>query len=1080
MTDHFASDAIRAALGSFEPSAEQWEAIAHPGEPVAVVAGAGTGKTAVMAARIVWMVEDQGIAPSQVLGLTFTNRAAQELEERVASAFRLLDPPPAESPEIFTYNAFADRIVRAHGVRVGIDPEVGLLSEAQRWQLVGKALEQLPAFEYFDVVSTNWICQNALGLADSLSNHDLDPETVIAEDRRIVEEEKNIEESIVLASHKRIELMGLVSAYIAEKRKARRIDFGDQVTKAVEILKGSRSLAEDFRKRYPVILLDEYQDTNIAQRKLLQKLAPQGHNITAVGDARQNIYQWRGSTIFNLIDFPTKHFLRDGEQTYEYLSLAENFRSGSRILGVANQIMDVVDESRRPGKPLVAHEPNGEGSVSTALFASEHDEANFIANEIERLHGTDLGPLKQAPWSEFAVLVRRKALIKRIYEALRTKDIPVEVVGLGGLMETPEVLDTVAWLRVVADPGPASNRWLARLLLGPRFRIHYRDIALLARWSASNTKALTKMKQAERKEGLPEDAVILDMPSIEPDTVAFSLAEALDHLEEIAGLGPEAIRRLQRAEWDIKRLRELRFDSLLEFVRSVVSESGIAEELQASQRRDGASAMHNLSKFTGMVGNFQPVSGDPSLPALLEYLDAIENAEENLDIATPSADDSVKLMTVHQAKGLEFGSVFVPGVAARVNNKGKKVYSMFPDARVEDPSRSYGELPYSVREDREHLPSPWIERDSGREVKKKAPFREELHERAVEDERRLFYVSLTRAKQRLYVTASHWYGKDSFARGPSDFFDEVAGSIFSEQVNNAEAPKENPMIALLAKEAVWPPTPEHRLELGDPFPDGYPAIVEALMAGLSPDDFLATLDTAVSEEAAEIVGEHRRRLASLKAASPSAGIKAGLTSLSATNMARLASGSVTPDELQRRLPERSSVARSVGTEIHRLIEEKARGLTGLADEEAMDEPSEYVEPSKMGKMLKNFNIDYDNRKLAKIPHTGEPMSELPFVLKVGDVLVRGRIDAIYETEDGGLEVVDFKSGREVGSESPDQLDVYAAALKVLGVGFDGPLKLTYFYLATGKPVSRSITADDADRVLERLERSVASNDSEAE
>ncbi|HLI57772.1 MAG TPA: ATP-dependent helicase, partial [Actinomycetota bacterium] len=698
------------------------------------------------------------------------------MEERIRLAFDRLDPPPAEYPHIATYHAFADSLLREHGVRIGIDPEVGLLSEAQRWQLLLSCFDTLPPFDAIDSRSPASICRSVLGLADALGNHLVTPEAVIEEDQRILADARQFPDEVVLCSRRRIELARVVRAYTDAKLGARRIDFGDQVTRAVEILERHPVVAADLRERYPAILLDEYQDTNVAQRRLIQLLAPTGHNVTAVGDARQNIFQWRGSTLFNLIDFPTKHFLRAGAEAHEYLTLSENFRSGRRILEVANRVIDRVPAERRPGQSLRPFPANGEGWVGVKLAGDQEQEAAFIAGEVARLHEAG------EAWSEFAILVRRKAHIRMIHDALRSRGIPVDVVGLAGLLEVPEVLDTVSWLRVVADPGPSGNRWLARILLGPRFRIHYRDLALLARWAARRTHELTEARRQQLEVGdggapAGGGAANAAKAEVEPDEVAYSLWEALEHLEEIAEpdpetgnvrLGPEAVARLQRAWREITALRKRSGEPLPDLVQAVVREAGIGEALETL----GSGALVNITGFLGVVAGFAPVSGDPSLPAFLAYLDAAEEVEETLEVGAPSALDSVKLMTVHQAKGLEFNVVFVPGVAARMNDKGERVDSIFPDERTSNPMTSYGQLPHSVREDADHLPNPWL--PDGR-PRKKAELLKELKERAVEDERRLFYVALTRARQRLYVTAAWWYQRQAKPRGPSIFFEEVAG-----------------------------------------------------------------------------------------------------------------------------------------------------------------------------------------------------------------------------------------------------------------------------------------------------------------
>ncbi|MBW3590598.1 MAG: UvrD-helicase domain-containing protein, partial [Actinobacteria bacterium] len=256
-----ASAAVRACMRANEPTAEQWKAIAGLPEPQAIIAGAGSGKTAIMAARMVWMVE-QGLArPAQILGLTFTNKAANELEERIDVAFSQMDPSPEDRPTVSTYNAFADRLVREHGLRIGFDPDSALLSQAQAWQLVGESLDDVPAFEAIDSRSVASITRSALSLADQCANNFVAPQEVAEEDRRVLQREAAYEKEVLTCSARRIELCAVVQAYQHLKKLRRCMDYGDQVTKAVQVLETWPSVASELRARYPAILLDEYQDT---------------------------------------------------------------------------------------------------------------------------------------------------------------------------------------------------------------------------------------------------------------------------------------------------------------------------------------------------------------------------------------------------------------------------------------------------------------------------------------------------------------------------------------------------------------------------------------------------------------------------------------------------------------------------------------------------------------------------------------------------------------------------------------------------------------------------------------------------
>lgn len=1074
-----ASAAIRAALRGYEPSGEQWLAITHPPQPLAIIAGAGSGKTAVMAARVVWMVEEGLYRPSQILGLTFTNKAASELEDRIHSAFAEFDASQVEYPPISTYNSFADRLVREYGVRIGIDPDVGLLSKAQSWQLLMKELENLPPFEAVESRSMSTVIGTAIGLADQCANHLVAPERIQEEDRRILEEPDLFDSDIVRASGQRIEYAGVVRAYLNAKRRSRRIDFGDQVTQAVEVLERFPEVGAELRERYPALLLDEYQDTNVAQRKLLQHLAPTGHNVTAVGDARQNIFQWRGSTLFNLIDFPIRHFLREGDTGHDYLPLSTNYRSGKVILDVANHIIEQVPAERRPGTPLVAHPSNFDAGVSLRVLSDQYAEAEFIAEQISELHGTRThSEREETRWSDFAILVRRKAHIPAIFQALKDRDIPVEVVGLGGLLQVPEVMDTIAWLRLLADPGPYGNRWLARILIGPRFRIDYRDLALLARWAAAHTLELAEAKRGGATSS-GQAPIISDETEFEPDEVAFSLWEAVEHIDEIAGLGQAAKRRLAQARDEIAALRPKAGGPLLELVQTVISETGLAEALDSSIREDAAASRRNLTSFLAVVAGFEPVDGEASLGAFLSYLDAAEDVEETLELAADVAGDSVKLMTIHQAKGLEFEVVFVPAVAAQTNDEDKYVHSIFPDTRASNPMSSYGQLPFSVREDAIHLPNPWTTDANGARIaKKKNEFKEELTDRAIEDERRLFYVALTRAKQRLFISCAWWYERQSQVRGPSQFFDEVKPITGVEFLGEDPKATQNPLNDLMALRSQWPPDPPHHISPSNLFPEGYARSLEDLLSNkTTPDQLIAHLNPGEADHAGSLIESHRATVEALRAAKRERETQIGdrvIGSMSATSAVGITSGSLNIARLLRPMPERPSAAARIGTEIHRWIEEQARGLSGLADEEVLELPAAHVDRSHLESLRGAWReMGYEGRTLGRL-ETGEPMAEMPFVLKVGNRLIRGRIDAVYE-DDGGLEIVDFKTGAEFDPPELDQLLVYAAALRQIGVALRGPLRLTYAHLATQVKKSRVIDGAEAEAALSQLGSALAAS-----
>lgn len=1023
MSQPTASEAVKAALKGYAPSDEQWQAIRAPLEPVVIAAGAGSGKTAVMTARIVHLVESGQARPASVLGLTFTNKAAGELEERLGDALGKLVPHPQEHPTVMTYHAFAQKLVRDHGARIGVDPEAALLSNAHKWQLLMGLIEELDELDEVELRHPLSFIPQTLQLSDQCADHLVSPEELAAECDRILEQ--NGDNWVVTAARKRKDFAKIIAKYAEAKQRLRRIDYGDQIRLAVEVLERHPAVVRELREHYPVVLLDEYQDTNPGQKVMLRHLCPDGWAVTAVGDARQAIYAWRGASMFNLINFHREFRTADGSEARR-AALSENFRSGRRIVELANRIIEKVPPEHRPGAELVPVEANGEAFVGAAVFADQEAEAAFIADEIERLHDDD------HEWRDCAVLVRTRRYLDRIVAALEDRDIPYEIVDLGGLLRIPAVVDTMAWLRLLYDRGPASNRWAARILMGPRFRVHYGDLAPIARHSAQRNYEL--MQEARELLGVEEP---------DPGEVAYSLVEALEEVDAIEGVSDEARERVHEFLALLEDLRPHTSLGLQELAQIVVDRTGIADALAASTSRTAAAMRDNLNGFIGVCSEFAPLDGEANLGTFIDFLDVAEESEDPIPLAATATSDSVKVLTVHAAKGLEFRAVFVPVLAASQElgrYDGMKMYSVFPDVRLSNPLTSTMQLPPGVRRDRDDLP-----RFDGH----MRTYRDALKQRAEEDERRLFYVALTRARERLYCSAAWWYGAED-RKGPSVFCDEVLEQtdlirVLPGHCRPDHAPLTNPVVEEMRRSLVWPPSPER-----DETAAAWLERVEAILAGQTDVDEVLAVDGA-----RPVYEEHLRTIEALQAAADETTPEQRTLSLSATAAVRIALGKETTDNVLYPVPQRPTEAQRLGTEVHAWIEERARGLVGLADEEALDTSSLPADRATAETLKDNYvRMGYDERTLAELD-SGEPAAELPFTLKAGRALVRGRIDAVYLADDG-LEIVDFKTGQIPDDPDWGQLELYAEALAELGL-VRGGVTLTYAYLRAGEPRSRRYT-----------------------
>ena len=517
--------------------------IAAPARPALVVAGAGAGKTETMAARVVWLVAIGAVLPEQVLGLTFTRKAAQQLGARVRSRLRRLagsrlldelDPSGerraallAGEPTVSTYHAYAGRLVGEHALRLPAEPAARLLGETASWQLAHRVVSTWADELDVDVLPatvTTWL----LALAGELGEHLVEPEAVRAHAERMAAvleaaprgkgqraEPSQTYQRWIATQRKRVALLPLVEAFVARKRAERAVDFADQLAIAARVADAHPEVGATERATYRAVLLDEYQDTGHAQRVLLRALfgtrpgdpvRPGGPTVTAVGDPCQSIYGWRGASAGNLARFRTDFPAPDGPA--DQYGLLTSFRNPPEVLRLANAVSAPLREAgarhrrrvtlRRLSRSRVtlrdvgagprrtgpAHVGVGElrpapdaqaGDVRVALLPDVAAEIDWMADAVAAQWAAAAEGAGPPPTS--AVLVRRRADMDAIAAALRARGLPVEVVGLGGLLDTPEVRDLVSALRLVADPlaGPAA----VRLLTGARWRLGVADLAAL-------------------------------------------------------------------------------------------------------------------------------------------------------------------------------------------------------------------------------------------------------------------------------------------------------------------------------------------------------------------------------------------------------------------------------------------------------------------------------------------------------------------------------------------------------------------------------------------------------------------------
>ncbi|MBD0291942.1 MAG: ATP-dependent helicase, partial [Jiangellaceae bacterium] len=984
-------------LGLAPPTSEQTAAIAAPVAPSIIVAGAGSGKTETMAARIVWLVANGVVRPEQVLGLTFTRKAARELAARIhrrlaqlaAGGVRHDDPTLLDGePTVVTYDAFAGRIVAEHALRLGHEPGARLVTEAVCWQYATRVVESYDGEMHHVFHAPSTVADQVLQLHAELAGHLVVPSRLgefTADLRKEIDALSpagasrrryyaDVEKALAVQDA-RSQLVALVEAFRALKRANDSVDFADQAELAARLAEQFPEVGQAERERFRVVLLDEYQDTSQAQLVLLRSLFGDGHPVTAVGDPCQSIYGWRGASAGSLIAFQDQ-FRSGAAAPATQTTLTTSFRNGARILQVANRLAEPLRTSGFDVPVLSAFPRNPAGEVVVSLHLTAHDEAADVARRARAFWDAT------APGRTAAVLVRARSQIPRIEAALRAVELPVQVVGIGGLLTTPEVGDVVATLRVLSDPDRGDA--LVRLLTGPRWRIGPRDLMALACWARRLASG------AETGDGAPGD---VDRRSI---------VDALDSMPAAGWFSDEGERRLTELAAELRALRRHTGQPLPDLVHEVVRALGVDVEVAA---RRGPSGRANLDRFTDVAAEFAAAGENPTLSAFLGYLDAAESAERGLRPGEVDVvGDQVQVLTVHGAKGLEWDAVFVAGL----------VDGVFPAGHPHDKAwlAKPGELPYPLRGDASALPRLDID-----EVRDQRGLRDAVRRFAHEcgdaerlEERRLAYVAATRARRLLVCTGYRW-GEGGRPRSPSQFLVDVRAVCVAGAGRIGcwvEEPGDTNPIDGTRAEYGWPYDP---LGARRPLLEAGAALVRTAMSGADRADPGA--DVEVAAAAAEWDVEIERLLAERERASVDRRVDVPLPG--ELSVSRLVLLHDDPDGLaraiRRPIPGRPAPLARRGTLFHAWLESRWKSprlldideLPGWADAGAApDRELAALQAAFLGSV-------WADRTPLEV--------EAPFELLVGGVLIRGRADAVFGTGDGGIDVLDWKTGAPPRSQA---------------------------------------------------------------
>lgn len=1036
-------------------TAEQVDAVenAPTDWPSLVVAGAGSGKTELMATRVVWLVANGVCKPENVLGLTFTRKAASELSRRINNALTELamsDLWPFEektfaSPNITTYNSYANTLYRDYALALGYEDDSTLLTEAGRFQLAREVVvkfgEEVDPRIVETELSVNSLVDGVLTLAGAMNDHGVTPEQIenyihafhksIAKLPASARAKVSADQPIASTLLKTISgalntplLAKLAEAFIEEKRKRGYIDFSDQVALADRAV---RELGEVVRLRettqYEQVLLDEYQDTSTLQTKLLAGLYA-GKSVFAVGDPNQSIYGWRGASASNLADYLSTF----GEPTrkVEQFPLTTSWRNPKVVLELANNLLGPITRpatflgDRPPLAKVDVHglQPSSfasEGKV-TVKFADEvANEAKFVARWLKDRIGD--GPVESQPTS--AVLMRSRNMMVVFEQELRAVGLNVEVVGLGGLLESPEIVDLIAALRVIHYPN--AGAYLMRLLAGPRWQVAPKDLERLSRYSRNLARFWNR--DSKKVSGAEAESSIID-------ALDYLLEE--EDLEQIPNFSEHGLASLRNCAELLRHLRSRTGLPLPEFVRAVEQELWLDIELVANPKR--AEPMANLNAFANLVLGYAEGT-TATLGGFLEWLEYADQKERFESPAISARRGVVQIITAHTAKGLEWDLVAVP----------RLVSGNFPSISSTKGWLSTGEMPFALRGDANSLPMIDLSSCENQSdvVKRIDKFsKEDQYEYLMREERRLIYVAVTRPRSELLLTGSKWKPGVKNSVEPSQFLIEAAQLIDSrieviDRTDDAENPlptypdlQQNPA-DLTDLTEVWPMEPlgeTHRPKVLRAKEQ-----VEEALADSAPkrNELDSKLDLLFAER-------DELRLRSTQVKLP-VRIPASRFKEFVYDLPKVA------ERYRRPMPEQPYTQTMAGTLFHSWVEQRF-GVLSNSDE--LDAVEVSREDEATLKSMEELREIFEGSRFSKMkPFAIE--GEIQVTIKGNTFICK--LDAVFETETG-YEIVDWKTGKPpVGekeiAERALQLALYRMAFARLHGVDPATIEVCLYYVA---------------------------------
>jgi DNA helicase-2/ATP-dependent DNA helicase PcrA len=661
---------------------EQLQAITHKQGPLLIIAGAGTGKTTVITRRIAWLLSEGLAKTGEILALTFTDKAAHEMQERVD----ILVPYGYTDIWISTFHAFGDRILRENAIIAGLDPDFKVLTQSEAAVFFREHLFEFDLQYFRPLADPTRFIEDLISFFSRCKDEDISPQEFLkyAQDFTIKAKESPDDAAMQELAEQQLEVARAYDKYQSLLAKEGLLDFGNQFYLALQLLRTHPLILKKYQEKFKYILVDEFQDTNYAQYQLARILAGSAHNITVTGDDDQCIYRFRGAAYSNLISF-----IKDFPKA-EKVSIIQNYRSTQPILDSAYQLIQQNNPERfevKAGidKHLVAQTKSG-NAPEHLHFDTNSTEADHVAGIIKKKVES-----KKFKYRDFAILVRSNSDADAYLQSLNMQNIPWQFSGNQGLYAREEVKLCINFLRVIANPSDSLSLYF--LASSEVYKLNLSDLSLCNHYAKRRNKALYLV--FKEVEGTPELAEV-------SEASRKVIANILEDIE--------------------KFLKVAREDTTGRLLYAFLTDTGYLKRLTKNQTLENENKIQNLAKFFNHVRDFELVAKVDRVINFVSYLNLLIEAGD--DPPTVEADldtDAVNVLTIHKAKGLEFRVVFMVNLVQ-------------------------GKFPWPHRTHALEIPDSLI---------KEALPKGDFH---IQEERRLFYVGMTRAKEELYLTSADDYG----------------------------------------------------------------------------------------------------------------------------------------------------------------------------------------------------------------------------------------------------------------------------------------------------------------------------------